>query len=81
MIVELPDDIRKKTTKCEHDFGCLVTGRCGSGEMCKVTSSFGPDVLQLATHEQSSCAYRLSFGYGQLCTCPVRAYLHTLGYP
>ena len=80
MTIELPDSVRENTTKCEHEFGCLATGRCGTREMCKVTGSFGPDVLLLATREQSSCEYRVSFGEGQLCTCPVRKYLLDLRY-
>jgi hypothetical protein len=47
--------------------------------MCEVVGSFGPEVLQLATHECADCAYRLSFGYGQLCICPVRGHLHIIG--
>jgi len=80
MKVELPDDIKQKTTKCEHDFECLATGRCGSRKMCRVVGFFGPHVLQLATHRPVSCAYRVSFGDGQLCTCPVHCYLHFVGH-
>ncbi len=79
MIAELPDSIRVKAEKCAHDFSCLETGCCGDQKMCQVMRSFGTDVLVLAAHEQSTCAYRISFGDGQLCTCPVRQYLHTLG--
>ena len=75
MLIELPDSVRVKTTKCQYDFGCLTTGCCGTREMCKVIGSFGLDVLLLATREQCSCEYRISFGEGQLCTCPVRKYL------
>jgi len=79
MIVELPDDVRRRTTKCAYGFGCLETGCCGNREMCEVVGSFGPEVLQLATHECADCMYRISFGYGQLCICPVRGHLHIIG--
>jgi len=76
----IPDEIRQQTAKCAHDFGCLSTGRCGNGEMCAVAGSFGPNVLQLAKNDQLSCAYCISFGSGQLCTCPVRCHLHSIGH-
>jgi len=76
-MVALPETIKQKTTKCENDFGCLLTGRCGNRQMCKVTNAIGPNVLQLATCEQSSCPYRVSFGYCELCVCPVRIYIHS----
>jgi hypothetical protein len=75
------DAVMREATKCENAFSCLKTGRCGNREMCAATCSFGPRVLQLATKDQTICAYRVSFGYGQLCTCPVRNYLHACGSP
>ena len=80
MNIEIPNEIREQTAKCAHDFGCLSTGRCGNGEMCAVVGSFGPNVLQLAKNDQPSCAYCISFGSGQLCTCPVHCYVHSIGH-
>ena len=73
--------VKRKATKCEHAFSCLETGCCGNRKICEATCSFGPRVLQLTTKDQAICAYRVSFGHGQLCTCPVRNYLHSCGSP
>ncbi len=77
MHIEIPDSVKQKAGKCPHDFGCLATGRCGDRELCKIERAYGENVLSLASREQISCPYRLAFGRGQLCTCPVRDFLHT----
>lgn len=76
MSVEIPDSVKQRAGKCRHDFSCAAIGKCGDKELCKIEYSFGAEVLQLATHDQLDCPYRVSFGCGQLCTCPVRQYLH-----
>ncbi len=80
-MVELPDSIKKKTTECTRDFECLATRRCGTKEICKGTLMLGPNLLQLATNENLTCAYHIRFGYAQMCLCPVRCYLHSLEHP
>jgi len=76
MSVELPENLKKSANKCPHGFRCAETGKCGDEDLCKVEYSFGANVLQLTSRDQLSCPYRLSFGNVQLCTCPVRQYLH-----
>ena len=78
MNIEVPDSVRQETTSCPHAFACLATGRCGDREMCKVDHAYGEQVLRLASDVQLSCAYRVAFGYVQLCTCPIRDYLHAM---
>lgn len=75
MTIEIPDSVRRNTAKCPHEFECLENGRCGERELCKVAYSNGENMLRLSGNDQFICPYRMSFGSGQLCSCPVRWYL------
>jgi len=77
MALSVPDDVRRETTKCPHDFACLSTGSFGDPGKCAVRDADGKNVLFLTSEEQLSCPYRIPFGRGQLCTCPTHyaAYL------
>lgn len=77
MTLEIPDSVRQKASRCPHEFGCLATGRCGEREICEVEYAYGESVMLLASKPQVGCSYGITFGHGQLCTCPVREYLHT----
>jgi len=76
MQVEVPDSVRQKADRCPHDFGCLAGGRCGTHELCAVEYAYGASVMRLTSAEQVFCRYQVAFGDCQLCTCPVREYLH-----
>jgi hypothetical protein len=71
MSISLHKEILDRTTKCPHAFSCLDSGKCGEREMCEVNFAGGENVLFLKWKEASSCPYRMSFGYGQICTCPT----------
>jgi len=80
MKIEIPDSVRQQTTNCPHDFGCLADGRCGNRELCKAEYSYGGNVLRILTDSSTFCPYYVAFGFGQMCTCPVRDYLHSKGH-
>ena len=73
----MPDSVKEKATKCPHALGCLENGRCGERSLCNVAYASGNNLLRLTGNEQFECPYRMSFGYGQICSCPVRWYLDT----
>ena len=77
--MEVPDSVKQEANRCPNNFTCIATGCCGHQEDCTVHHSAGRNVLSLNSRERwaFSCPYRLSFGYGQICTCPVRYYLYT----
>lgn len=79
MTVEVPEIVKRETTKCQHEFGCLATGYCGHENKCEVEFVFGTNALGLRFRERFSCPYHVSFGDMPLCTCPVRYYLYTEG--
>ena len=75
--MEVPESVKRETTKCQQGLGCLDTGYCGHGKECEVKFVFGPNALGLKFIGSSSCQYRESFGVLPLCTCPVRYFLYT----
>ena len=76
-VMEVPENIKRETTKCQQEFGCLESGYCGPEKKCEVKFVFGPNALCLKFRGSSSCLYRESFGDLPLCTCPVRYFLYT----
>lgn len=60
------------TTKCEHKFSCIETGKCGDRPMCEMDYRNGEPVTFLKTRESASCTYRLAFTDRQVCMCPTR---------
>jgi len=59
-------------TTCEHDYSCLTTGKCGNRNICDVRFSAGEYVLFINNIEQTTCNFRMTYGYGHICTCPTR---------
>ncbi len=75
--MKVPDSVKRETTKCQHEFGCLATGYCGHENKCEVEFAFGTNALGLRFKGPFLCPYHASFGDVPLCTCPVRYYLYT----
>ena len=55
---------------CPHGCACGKTGDCGEHPLCEVTYDIGVNVLSLATTQQITCPYRVSYGFGEICCCP-----------
>jgi hypothetical protein len=67
-MVEISEDILWKTTQCTRALSCL------NGEsdcLCEVEQRIGAEVLFVRCMN-GDCSYRVPFGYGCVCTCPVR---------
>lgn len=75
---DVPAAIREQTTKCNHGFSCLESGRCGDKPMCDVETVHGNNVLCVSTTDWPQCPYHLDFGGAQFCVCPVRCAIHQL---
>ncbi len=76
MRIDIPESVRQKVDRCPHDFGCLTSDCCGTRDVCAIEYAYGASVMRLASDEQIFCPYQVAFGNSQLCTCPVREYLH-----
>ena len=69
MHISVSDEARRAATKCEKVFSCLEGGR---NDLCEVESCIDGKVHFLKCLNDSYCSYQQSFGYGVLCSCPVR---------
>ena len=67
MKLNIDSEILGQTTKCPHEFECLV-----SEEYPECEIEQGPANIYFVKEKVLYCPYKISFGYGQLCTCPAR---------
>jgi len=71
--IDIEEEIKKKTTECNHDFSCLK----GSNDcLCEIESQISNKLLFIKPHANSVCNYKLSFGYKFICNCPTRNHLY-----
>lgn len=63
-----PDAI-EQTTRCDKDFACLESSE---HPLCKSQYCVDCKVLFIYPPTDSNCAYPVTFGSGDVCTCPVR---------
>jgi hypothetical protein len=65
----VPNEILKTTTKCEHDFSCL---KDDSYPRCKAVRELLPNFLE-AQCVKYECPYCYSFSSTEgFCSCPTR---------
>jgi hypothetical protein len=69
MDIQIDEDVKKSTTKCEKDFKCLVDS---TYKLCKVTQSLYDKVLFVECLQESYCNYKMGYGYSNTCICPIR---------
>ena len=73
MKLEVPVDIVAQATECTRNYACLK----GDGHSCcPVVETIGSEVHFVEPKANAFCDYRLAFGGGSICTCPVRKHLH-----
>lgn len=72
MKYSVSDDVLRATTRCWFDFSCLKDGTCGQNKACVIEMMVGSNVLLLKRGKQVTCAYKASYGYNLVCTCPTR---------
>lgn len=71
------DELKTLAGKCPHEVSCIVTGKCGDHECCKVERAFGGHFMFLKDSEYQACPYQSPFGFGMICSCPVHYLMHT----
>jgi hypothetical protein len=74
MLLEIDQRIIDETTYCKHNCGCL-RNKDYLCRLAKVESFVGKEVLFIHCGNRS-CNYKIHFGYGQVCHCPVRIEIH-----
>lgn len=69
MAILIDNETINKTTKCLSDFKCLTDKK---HLHCRPESAIKGYGLFIDIKKSSACTYKLSFGNGTICYCPVR---------
>ena len=76
----VPDEILQATNKCSSDHSCLSNaspenGQCCHG--CDVEFVVGKNLMFVKPTDERAhlCPYKMHYGSGIVCQCPVRYYL------
>jgi hypothetical protein len=70
MTFTVSQESRDKATGCLFDFQCQQNN---SGSMCTVEKEINNyGVFIKNCNRKEFCSYRLSYGFTQICLCPVR---------
>ena len=72
MNIKVDDNILQQTTKCKTNFSCLS----GETPPCSVENCIDNKLHFIKCASKEPCSYRVSFGYSDVCTCPVRKELY-----
>ena len=76
----IPPKLLKEAKKCPKNFSCLKNQQFGDPIECKVDYIDGENFLFLKSNKNIQCPYRLSFGFGMVCQCPIHFYLYNKIY-
>ena len=77
MEITVSEEIISETSKCPKKFQCLSSEPDTNPDLCKIKLSDGKYVLFLQSEIHDNCPYCLTFGFGQVCTCPTRYAIFT----
>ena len=68
--IEINEDIKKSTTKCEKRFSCL-SGK--NHKLCNAIGGVGSKIVCIDCFGGKHCKYREPYGFSSyLCSCPIR---------
>lgn len=68
MKFEVSEETVQRTHKCWRGFACLS----GNGRVVCPVRDYVTGVLFVEKTAESYCPYDVTFGYSNICTCPVR---------
>ena len=69
MDLSISEDSIRKTSKCPHSYKCL-NGQ--ASRLCRPENSITGYGVFVDSEVAGPCPYKLPFGYGWICKCPVR---------
>ncbi len=69
MNFDISDDARAAAKRCGKQLVCLNGNK---EELCRLKCDIKGEVLFIECREEAHCFYQITFGYGTICTCPVR---------
>jgi len=71
--LEIEEELLRKATKCHKNFSCLD---CEKRDMCKAEYAISKDFLFVRRNGSPYCEYRMFYGDGTICSCPVRVAIY-----
>jgi hypothetical protein len=74
MAILISDEALRATTRCPHNFDCLDSP---GYPMCPGEKLIPRNGLFIGAAGKLSDPYRVPFGTGHICTCPVRIEFYT----
>ena len=69
MTAQISPDTIARADRCPREHACV---RTGADFLCPVEEVVGDEVVFVTYVPQVVCGYRVSFGEGFVCHCPVR---------
>ena len=69
MDISVSDETLSQTTQCKTNMSCL---KGSTDHLCSVERCIDGKVHFVTCLKIEACSYRISFGNGQFCDCPVR---------
>ena len=81
----VPEEVLRETTKCPSGYSCLSNGSGGPTPDCygcEVDFMVGKNLMFVKPKAPKAhvCPYKMHYGSGHVCLCPVRYYLF-IAYP
>ena len=68
--IEIDENIKKQTIKCEKDFACLSSK---THKLCEVTHLVHEKIVFIECQDNKQCSYKSFFGFNSyICNCPIR---------
>ncbi len=67
--IKISEDVLKKATMCSKNLSCLNREK---RDMCRVEYAVSKDLLFVKKDGVPFCNYRMFYGDGAICKCPVR---------
>jgi len=71
--LEIDEELLRKATKCYKNFSCLD---CERRDMCKAEYGISKDFIFVKRDGSPYCDYRIFYGDGTICSCPVRVAIY-----
>ena len=69
MAYQISEDIKKRTSQCSNNFGCLTNGK---GNICTIHEEISGALIIKHLCNKQFCKYFLYYGPRNICMCPMR---------
>ncbi|RLF65064.1 MAG: hypothetical protein DRN33_00405 [Thermoplasmata archaeon] len=71
--IDIEEELLEKATECHKKFSCLD---CEKRSMCEAEYGISKDFIFVKRNGSPYCNYRIFYGDGTICHCPVRVAIY-----